>query len=320
MKVSLVPDSFIPLDKKSYIEKAENNKLEVIYEWLSSDIIAKLPLIHATTQDRAMKILESWYLFSHKHLVKIKSPAVSNNLHNNTDELDQIIWFDEYAFLSLWKWNIADSVSDLVYFCFNPESVWKIPWTIIVEKEIAELWACVSQEWAKHHINIDWFTEEYIQDRNSKAIEKFYDSIIVWETFEKLFPWFLKNHNMNIMDLIMGMSFPWEEVDKKKLTLDIEVVNNYWQWFQFMVPDKLPLKWNLVSIMTWEDVTNSKKIKSASKQFKNVRVTRQKDLLDTINSVGLHDGTSDNVVLRNFLLYLTYNNKLSVEKILNFIN
>lgn len=317
MKISLLPDDFEPLNKQEYNNLAKNNRPELV-EKLNTGVVSTIPLIHTTTQDRAMKILESWNISSYSELERIRSKSVSNNIHNNTDELDKILWFDKYAFLSYWKWNISDTLNDMVYLCFDPVSVWKIPWTIIAEKEIAELWAIVSQEWAKDHMLYEWLTEQEIQMWNIDAINKFYESIINWKTFEKTFLWFLDKHDLSIIDLIVWSSFPWE----KEITTDFvwhTILKNYWQSFQFMIPNSLPLKWNLTSIMVWEDVKNFKKIKSSVKSLKNVRVVKQTDMIDTFSYVDqMWIWATNNVYLRNLLLFLAHNNLIKESKMKKF--
>lgn len=316
--MKLLKDDFEVIKWDSLYEYAKNNQPEII-AWWNENLLWKVPLIHLTIQDRAMKILESWKLLCHKSLKSKNSRSVSDNLYINTDILDMELWLDEYVFLSLWKSNANFDQDfdpeDFVYFCFDTNNIWNIAWTIISEKEIAELWALVSKEWVEYVMNTKWFTMDKILDNNTKAIEKFYNTIMVWNTFEKMFPWFFVKYNISFIDFISSPCFPGDEVIKSKL-LWKDVIHNYWQWFQFMVPDSVWLSWNLKTIVVWDNVKINK-----IKQYlntKNIKIIRYSELVNEFNTA-TNKEFKRNPYLTNLLLFAAYNNKLKWDKIKSFV-
>ncbi len=309
MKTILLPNDFIPLDQKEFEEKAkENNALMDDSIKKDPELISKIPLIHQTTSERALKILETWYIAPYSDLKKSNSKSVSDSMKNNTDELDKILWLDNYWFFSYWKIAPLNRVDDLVYFCFDPIKVWNTTWTIISKKEICEFWATVSKVWANYYMEVDRLTIEQIQRNNKKAIESFYGSLIIWQTFEKMFPWFIWQYSNQILDYLIDITYPWEKMLKWKMG---EVLN-YWQWFQFMVPSRVSIN-NLTWIMCWEN-TKYKKIKKIVWR-KWVRVIKTKDIKSLIKQQTWEVLWQENTVSMNLLLYFLHNNKIKSRNI-----
>lgn len=209
-----------------------------------------LPLIHATTAERAMSIIRDGHILSHRKLAERWEPFLQDTKFINTDELDKILGLDRFVFLSLWRMapRIFDLSDDIVIFLIDPGSIDPSSWAFYSLREVCEFWATVSQEWA-HEKQYSWVSDEAILAWNIEATQEFYDSLVSSERFWEFFDRFILRFWLSIIDYLATKTYPWEE--EEIVVQDwLNLLLNYWQGFQCMVPDRVKITTSVKVICT----------------------------------------------------------------------
>ncbi len=197
-----------------------------------------LPLIHATIWSRLESILRDGKLLSHRKLSERWDSFLEDTTYINTDELDQILWLDQFVFLSHGRLapRLLELSDDLIVFAFKPEYIDNLPGTLYSLKEICEYWSTVSQEWWLAETIFGWMTENEVLESNMQATELFYQSLMLPEFFREFFSQFSTRYQLGILNYLSMLTFPWEEEERTGPFL-----HNYWQGFQSMAQDEVPL-------------------------------------------------------------------------------
>ncbi len=320
--INIIPDWIEPLDREWLLKRAQENYSHIPESTLDG-VPESFPIIHSTTTKRALKILESGKLLSYKRLEKESNSSVSSSLMNNTDELDTFLWLDEYVFTSLWKVSLdfLENPEDRVFFCYDLEDILDVDWIIASIKEIAELWATVSKIGANYHMRYEWISEEDIREDNRQAIENFYFNILTSKWIKR----FSHDFFLRFPSFPTRTTYPWE-AEEFEMRPEWKTLVNYWQWFQFMIPDELPLD-KLSSIVC----TTDNQYKTLSRKLKIPRIRSNIETDNNIlfslnrvkNNVALALNKKPNpqafdIVIINLILKLIHNRVLTQEQIVEY--
>ena len=202
-------------------------------------LVSSFRPLHTTTSQKAVQILESGQLKSHRVLSRERHPAVANRLKNATDALDMKHGLDEYVFFSVGR-TLEDSEfpDNEVYFSMK-ESIYQIPHSLVSFKEIAELGGLVSPEATWQAIlNGRCKSFDEAEKRNLEAYRRLLGLTVLASDFPHLFIEFLTHFYKHPVEYILAPAYPGEklEIENARGSLLVvqrsstpAIIRNIWQ-------------------------------------------------------------------------------------------
>jgi hypothetical protein len=284
--------------KSELLANLKWHKLWQVDTNFEATVLSQISLLHVTTADRAMRILESWMLLP---LARLKKEGVVYDREwINTDKLDEKLWLDHYVFTTLWRnafhnwWTIS--------LAFRPTKILRQPWVLASLKEVGDYGALVSPEAEEVYRRATWKDPWLV---NRIAVQRFLGWLVRGEDFSRVFAWFLQKNFSKYLDYLTTFTYPGEVLSTNEIWS-----TNIWWWPQVMIPKLVNLDW-LTHIFTRTCSEASMVISGLQNTGNNVPVVALEEYLKSQGIDHLPPAQTDNFIrLMNVLVDATINKDL----------
>ncbi|GAB0174470.1 MAG: hypothetical protein HHAS10_03490 [Candidatus Altimarinota bacterium] len=194
-----------------------------------TQVAGEAPLIHVTTLERALGIIDSGTIDSCAK--SERKGRHFDRLAINTDKLDRKYGLDRYVFTTLGRNALQNGGS--VSFVFRPQKLLEGRGVVASLKEVGDYGALVSQEAEFIYREV---TGNDPAKMNRIAMNRFLEGLVRGADFRRVFAWFLQRNFTKYLEYLTTLTYPGEELVHNDIGS-----TNVWGGPQVMIPESINL-------------------------------------------------------------------------------